>query len=69
MALVRFRQHTVYKTKWIHLCQLKQLSVSHDTLVQEENYPSQSKYIWQGDTLKMSAHVVSVAMPAEKDHP
>ena len=38
-------------------------------LVQEENYLSQSRHIWQGDTFKISAHVVRVAMSAEQDHP
>ena len=41
----------------------------HDTLVQEENYLSQSKHIWQGDIPTISAHVVRAAVSAERDHP
>ena len=54
MALVRSREHKVYKTKWNHSCQLRWLPVSHNTLVQEGNYLSYTKYIWQGDTPKIS---------------
>ena len=46
---------------------MKWLSVSHDTSVWEENYLSQRKHIWQGDTLKISAHMVGVAVSAEQD--
>ena len=66
MALVQLRWHKVYKGKWSHLCLLKWLSVSHDTLVQEKNYLSQSTHIWQGD---IAAHMVRAAMFAEWDHP
>ena len=68
MALVLSRQHKVYKTKLSHLCELKWLLVSHHTLVQEENYLSQSRHIWQGDALKICAHVVRLARSAERDH-
>ena len=66
MALVQLRQHKVHKTKWSHLCQLKRLSVSHDTVVQEENYLSPSKHIWQVDIF---AHVVRADRSAELDNP
>ena len=33
---------------------IKQIGVSHDTLVQEEKYLSQSRHVWQGDPLKTS---------------
>ena len=45
------------------------LPASHDTLVQEGNYLSHSRHIWQGDTPKISAHMVRTTMSAEWDHP
>ena len=36
-----------------------------DTLVQEENYLSQNRHIWQGDTLKITARMVRVVVSAE----
>ena len=69
MALVQLRQHKVYKIKLESLRQLKWLSVSHDTLVQEENFLIQSKHIGHGDRRKISAHVVRVAVSAERNHP
>ena len=69
MASVQSRQHKVYKTKWSHSCQPKWLSISHDTLVQEGNYLSQSRHIWQGNTPRVSAHVIRTATSAEQDHP
>ena len=63
VALVCSRQYKIYKTKWSHSCQPGWLSVSHDPLVQERNYLSQSKHIWQGDT---AAHRVRADM-SEKD--
>ena len=56
-------KHKVYKTKWSLLCQLKWLSVSHDTLVPEENCLSQSKRLWQGGR---SAHVARAEMCGEE---
>ena len=66
MALVQSREPKVHKMKWSHSCQPRWLSVSHDTLVQVGNYLSQSRHIWQGDTPKISAHVIRIA---EWDHP
>ena len=66
VALVGSRSHKVYKTKQSHSQQLRWLPVSHDTLVQEKNYLSQSTHIWQGD---IAAHMVRAAMFAEWDHP
>ena len=41
---------------------------SHDTLVQERNYLSQDRHIWQGDIPKRSAHVTGMAASVERDH-
>ena len=38
-------------------------------MVQEGNYLSQSRHIWQGDTPEIPTHMVRVAVPAEWDHP
>ena len=59
--------HKVHKTKWSHSYQPRQLPVSLDTLVPEENYLSHATHIWQGVTPKISAHVVRIAMSAEWD--
>ena len=69
VALVCSRQYKIYKTKWSHSCQPGWLSVSHDPLVQERNYLSQSKHIWQEDTPKISARVIRTARSAERDQP
>ena len=47
----------------------KQNGVSHDTLVQEKNYPSHAGHIWQGDTPKITARVIRRATSAGWDHP
>ena len=69
MTLVWSRQHKEYKTKWSHSCQPRWPPVSHDTLVQEGNYLSQSRHIWQGDTPKISSHMIRTAASPEWDHP
>ena len=61
--------HKVHKTKWSHSYQPRQLPVSLDTLVQEGNYLSQSKHIWQEDIPKISAYSIKIAMSAEWNHP
>ena len=66
MALVQPKQHKVYKTKQSHSCQRRWLSVSHDTLVQEGNHLSHARYILQGDTHKISAHVMRTSMTVEQ---
>ena len=38
-------------------------------LVQEGNYSSHTRHIWQGGTLKISAQVIRITMSAERDHP
>ena len=58
MALVLSKEHKVYEIKWSHSCQPRWLPIIHDTLVQEGNYLSQSRHIWQGDSPKISAHVI-----------
>ena len=52
-----------------HSCQPRWLPVHLDILVQEGNYLSQSRHVWQGDTFKMSAHMSKVAVSAEWHHP
>ena len=69
MALVWSEQQKAYKTKWSHSCQPRWPPASHDTLVQEGNYLSQSKHIWQADTPMISAHLTRTAVSAERDHP
>ena len=69
MALVWSRQHNIYKSKWNHSCQPRWRPVSHDILVQERNCLNQARHIWQGDTPKISAHMIRTAMSAEWDHP
>ena len=69
MALGQSREHKAYKTKWSHSCQPRWLPVSHHTLLKEGNYLSQSRHIWQGDSPKISAHMIRTAMSAEWDHP
>ena len=62
MALVRSRRHEVYKAKWSHSCQPRWLPVIQDTLLQQGNYLSQSRHIWQGDTPKISSQVIRTAI-------
>ena len=69
MALVQSRLHKVYKTKWSHSCQPRWLPVSHETLVQEGNYLSHTRHIWQRDTPKIPAHVTRTDTFAQWDHP
>ena len=38
-------------------------------MVQEGNYLSQSRHIWQGDTPKTSAHTIRIATSGKWDHP
>ena len=67
MALVRSRQRKVYTAKWSHSSQPRSLPVSQDTSVQEGNYQSHARHIWQGDTPGISAHVIGRAMCAEQE--
>ena len=69
MALVRSREHKVYKTKWNHSCQPRWLPVSQDTLVQEGTHLSHTRYVYQGGTPKISAHMTRTVTSAEQDHP
>ena len=69
IELVGSRQHKVYKTIWSHSCQPRGLPVRPDTLIQEGNYLSHARHIWQGDTPKISAHGNRTASSAEQDHP
>ena len=43
----------------------KMAAISHDTLVQEGNYLSHPRHIWQGDTPKIPAHMIKTSMSAE----
>ena len=58
----------VFKTKWSHSCQPRQLPVRRDVLVQEGNYICHARHISQGDTPKISAHMIWTAMSAEQYH-
>ena len=42
---------------------------SRDTLIQEGNYLSHTRHIWQGNTPKVFAHLIRTAMSVELDHP
>ena len=67
MALVWWRQHKVYKTKWSHSCQ----PVSHDTLVQEGKLPKSEqthlarRHTWDICTCDQNRHVCRVGPPID----
>ena len=69
MSLVRSSSHKVYKTKWSHWYQPRWLPINRVTSVQEGNYWSHTRHIWQGHIPKIHLHMIITARSAEWDHP